>query len=98
MTNGGQPTLQAYMQPVLYTQVTSLGSAVGLGTIPDGAKLAVIQAEAQNVRYRDDGTNPTTGAGMILVANDILFYTGNFSAIKFIEVTATAKLNVTFYK
>ncbi len=98
-TNGGIPTVQGYLQPAGYEQITSLGSAVGLAAIPaGGAKMALIQAEAQNIRWRDDGTNPTTSVGMILVANDTLLYSGTLSAIKFIEVTATAKINVTYYK
>lgn len=58
----------------------------------------MIQAESQNVRWRDDGVNPTASVGMVIVANDTLFYTGDFSAIKFIEVTGSAKLNIIFYE
>lgn len=94
----GVQTRSGYMEPAGYVQLTSLGSAVGLGTIPDGTTLAVIQAETQNVRYRDDAVDPTTSIGMILAAGDILYYTGVMSAIKFIQVTATAKLNITYYK
>ena len=41
-----------------YQQITSLSSATGL-TVPQGATLALIVPETQNVRWRDDGTNPT---------------------------------------
>ena len=32
------------------------------------------------------------------VVNDILFYTGDFSKFKFIEVSASTKVNVSFYR
>lgn len=35
---------------------------------------------------------------MVLAAGTSLVYTGSFAAIKFIEVTASAKLNVSYYK
>lgn len=91
-------SIQGYMKPIGYQQIATVSSAVGLTVPTVGGDLALIQAEAQNVRWRDDGTNPTAAIGMILVANDILMYTGDFSAIKFFEVTSGAKINVTYYK
>lgn len=94
MSNGVGPGLI----PNGYSQITSLSSAAGIGTIPAGTRLIALQAESQNLRWRDDGTNPTTTVGMILAAGDVLWYDGTKqSSIKFIEVTATAKLNVSFY-
>ena len=86
-----------------YQQITSLSSAASL-TIPDpadnvGPVLAMLQAESQNIRYRDDGTDPTASVGMILYAGaDPMPYDGNLKALRFIEVTASAKLNVSYYK
>lgn len=81
-----------------HEQITSLSSAVGFTSIPAGAESVFVQPEAQNVRMRDDGTNPTASVGMILVANTLYeFSVSNFISMKFIEVTATAKLNVSFY-
>jgi hypothetical protein len=80
-----------------YQQLTSLSSAAGL-TVPAGATYAVIQCETQNVRWRDDGTAPTSSVGMKLtVAPDLLIYDGALSSIKFIEEAASAKLNVSYY-
>lgn len=93
----GIATIPGFMKPCGYSQLTA-AAASGLGTIPDGAKMALIQPETQNVRWRDDGTNPTTAIGMVLAAGTTLQYTGSFSAFKMIEVAATAKINVTFYK
>lgn len=86
-----------YDKPLGYTQIAVLTSAVGLGTVPDSTKMAVIIPETQTVRWRDDGTNPTASVGMPLTANSVLFYRGTMSAFKVIETTATAKLNVSFY-
>ena len=87
--------------PCGYQQITVLTSAVGL-TIPPSCggppTLAVITAEAQAVRYRDDSTDPTASVGMPLAVGVVLNYEGTFSKIKFIEQTATAKLNVSFYR
>lgn len=94
----GAPVLDGYLDPGGYTQVTSLATAAGLGTIPNGVKLTLIQAEAQDIRWRDDGVNPTASVGMVLGAGQTLVYNGNPAAFKAIEVTTSAKLNVTFYR
>jgi hypothetical protein len=94
----GQPVLDGYLDPGGYTQVTSLATAAGLGTIPNGVKLTLIQAEAQDIRWRDDGVNPTASVGMVLGAGQTLVYNGNPAAFKAIEVTTSAKLNVIFYR
>ncbi len=44
--------------PKGYQQITDLSSAVSL-TVPNGANYAIIEAETQSVRWRDDGTAPT---------------------------------------
>lgn len=80
-----------------YQQITSLSAAVGL-TVPAGAKIALIRCQTQNVRWRDDGSNPTASVGMQMLPTDAPFpYDGELSAIKFIEETGSAKLNVCYY-
>lgn len=78
-------------------QMTSLGTATTLSSIPSNAKAALIQAESQNVRWRDDGTAPTTGIGMQIAAGASIYYTGELSALKVIEEAASAKLNIAYY-
>lgn len=81
-----------------YEQITSLSSAVGFTSIPSGSEAVFVQPETQNVRMRSDGTNPTASVGMLLVANTIYeFSATNFATMKFIEATASAKLNIEFY-
>lgn len=80
-----------------YVQITSLATAVGL-TVPANASRALIGAETKDVRFRDDGTDPTTSVGMVLATGASMLVEGAIlRQLKFIEVAASAKLNVTFY-
>ncbi len=82
-----------------HQQLATLTSAIGL-TVPEGCFMALITPETQGVRWRDDGTDPTASVGMPLAAGSTLKYTGGFAglkALRFIEQTATAKLNVAYY-
>lgn len=98
----GLPIIDGQRIPNGYQQITSLSSATAL-TVPVGTRLCFIQAEDQNIRWRDDGVNPTASVGMVITTDSILLYTGAgetnpFAAIRFIEETASAKLNVSYYK
>jgi hypothetical protein len=79
-----------------YEQISSLNTAKGL-TPPVGATMALIVPETQGIRWRDDGTNPTASVGMPVSAGAYLNYDGDFNRIKFIEQTASAKINVSYY-
>lgn len=85
-----------YSQIVALAGPKSLGDGT-LGAIPSGTVLAIVQAESADVRWRDDQTDPTAGVGMVLAAGDVLQIDSYFSQFRFIQVTAGAKLNVTFY-
>lgn len=98
----GRAVIDGQRVPNGFQQITSLSSAVGL-TVPAGTRLVLIQAEDQNVRWRDDGTDPTASVGMVITSDSLLVYTGAgevspFEAIRFIQETASAKLNVSYYK
>lgn len=86
----------AIIEPVGYRKLTSLSSAKGV-EIGEG-RVALIQAINQNVRYRDDGTDPTSSAGMVLFAGQSIWYTGDLRAIRFIEEVAGAEVNILAYK
>ncbi len=96
--------LKAITSCIGYQQITSLSASAGL-TVPttdaQGNKLqpvmAVIIAETQAVRWRDDATAPTASVGMPLAVGVPFQYDGDLSNIKFIEQTASAKLNVSYY-
>lgn len=79
-----------------YQQITSLSAATAL-TVPTGATMALITPETQAVRWRDDGTNPTASVGMPVAVGESLNYDGDLSRIRFIEQTASAKLNISYY-
>ena len=97
--------LKAVTSCMGYQQITSLSSAQGL-TIPEidptsGLKamptFAIIVSETQAVRWRDDGTAPTASVGMPLAAGVTLQYDGDLKKIRFIEQTASAKINISYY-
>lgn len=79
-----------------FQQITDLSSSVSL-TVPSGATLALIVPEAQNVRWRDDGTAPTASVGMPVFVGASLSYDGDLNRIRFIQETASAKLNISYY-
>ena len=85
------------MAPAGYRQLTDLDSAVGVPGIIN-ARAALIQALNQDVRWRDDGTDPTTSVGMVLRTGFDMYYTGDLSTLKFIEATAGAEINISLYK
>jgi len=52
-----------------------------------------------DVRWRDDGTNPTSSIGMSLLANESMEYDGELSRIKFIRSgAADATLDIAYYR
>jgi hypothetical protein len=89
-------SIDASRKPKGYQQITSLSSAVGL-TVPSFARIAVIQAEAQIVRWRDDSVDPSSTVGMPLAVGASMVYAGNLSTVKFIQAASGAILNVTYY-
>lgn len=97
-------TLKAITTRLGYQQITSLSSAASL-TVPQTdlnglackPSLAIITAEGQAVRWRDDGVAPTATVGMPLASGATLQYDGDLTKIQFIEQTASAKINITYY-
>lgn len=88
--------LKTTTQCLGYQQITSLSASTAL-TVPTGATMALIIAETQDVRWRDDGTAPTASVGMPLATGVSLSYDGDLRAIRFIQQTASATLNVCYY-
>ena len=81
-------TIHGVLEPKGFEQITSLGTVKGL-TPPSGARLALVQTTDQNVRWRDDGTNPTASVGVQLEAGKDFLYTGDLNAIKFLQEAAS---------
>ncbi len=87
-----------------YQQITGLNTVKSLtvpNLTPDGLNakpvFALIIAESTGVRWRDDGTAPTSTVGMPLAVGVPLQYDGDLSKIQFIEQSASAKLNISYY-
>lgn len=96
--------LKAITSCIGYEQLTSLAASTGLNpplTDANGLfckpNFALITAESQAVRWRDDGKPPTASVGMPLAAGVTLQYDGDLSIVRFIQQGAGAKLNVSYY-
>jgi hypothetical protein len=77
---------------------TSSSASLTGGGIPPGATMAYLQAEAQIVRFRDDGGTPTSSVGIPMAATSTMLYSGRLTAIRFIEATSGGKINAAFYR
>lgn len=89
--------LTAVPIPLLYRQIDNVSGVTTLGTIPAGAKSALISVSGAAIRYRDDGVNPTAGLGVPVVMGDTIVYASTLSAFKCIQQTTGAVLDVAFY-
>jgi hypothetical protein len=89
-------TVPGNSQPCGYEQIPC--DAAQSLQVPLNARWALLQAEAQTVRIRDDGADPTASVGFpLLVTGDALVYTGNLKGLRVIAATAGGILNVLFY-
>jgi len=87
------------MQGLGYQQFAagSIDTAQSL-TIPAGTAVIIMEPEAQVVRFRDDGTDPTTTVGMPMqVAESYIYTAGSSSRIQVISAVAGGILNVLYY-
>ena len=79
--------------------LSSASPAIGAGAT---VRRAVITVEDGQVRYREDGTAPTSTEGHLLDPRDVLNYLdANYetilNAIQFIRVTNDTKLKISYY-
>lgn len=100
MAGQGTVSIKAYEKPLGFEEVPngSLTPAATALAPPAHTNIAYIQVEGGAVRYRDDGTDPVVGTGMLLPDGAILEYAGDLSALKLIEESGAPKLNVSYYK
>lgn len=93
------PWMPTVVSGAQYSLDVTTGAVVTL-TVPSGATHALLTVEDADVRFTEDGSSPSTGAagsGMVLPAGFI----GELAlpaALKFIAITATAELNVSYRK
>jgi hypothetical protein len=88
--------------PCGYQQVAAGGADTAIGlTVPTGLyqlpSYCIITPVTQAIRWRDDGTSPTTTVGMPQVVNVPFTYNGNLKAFKMIASTAGAEVNISYY-
>lgn len=83
--------------PLGYQQMTNLAAPVPLAP-PAGATFAVITVSVAPVRYRDDGQPPTATTGMPVTAGTTFTYSGPLAMLEFVQQTAGAVLDISFYK
>jgi len=62
------------------------------------ARVAFIQALNQNIRMRDDGSDPTTSTGLRLHAGQTIWYLGDCANLKMIGEASGAEINILAYK
>ena len=84
------------LEPDGYYQLTNLSSVASVAG--GNGRVALIQALNQNIRWRDDGTNPTSNTGMRLAAGQTFLYNGNMQKIRLIEEASGAEVNISTYK
>lgn len=93
------PMLPTVVSGAQYSLDVTTGAVVTL-TVPSGATHALLTVEDADVRFTEDSSSPSTGAtgnGLVLPAGFI----GELAlpnALKFIGVSGTAELNVTYRK
>lgn len=102
------PIAGGYFQANI-NNVTAQTIADMVGTIPQGANVCLIQVDEDNeftnpdiaLRYREDGTAPTSAFGFVIGQGDYRELTNRpqIDAIKLISPQATSvKVNIQFYK
>ena len=97
------PNFSSERQPVGYRQLAVSTASIALGSatggIPAGAQRAVINVEANDIRWRDDGVAPTSSVGMLAKSTTMfeLPSLASITAFHAIRASADAVLNITYY-
>lgn len=79
-----------------YVQMTSLGTATALSSIPSGAKYAFITVEGAAIRYRADAVNPTASVGIPISAGQQIMVSTSLANVRVIQQSAGAILNIEY--
>lgn len=104
--------LIAFVVPAIAGDVTVTGGYISAGagqyaltvstatslTVPAGAAIAEICVETAAVRYRDDGTAPTSSTGIPVTSGTCFQYGGPLNKVQFIAQTGSPTLDVSYYK
>lgn len=97
-------TLKSITSCLGYQQITDISGSTALTTpvvdkngLACKPSMAIIVAETQAVRWRDDGTAPSATVGMPLAVGVTFVYDGDLKKIRFFEQVGGAKLNISYY-
>tara|TARA_Y100001951_G_C11039513_1_gene129437 strand:+ start:162 stop:464 length:303 start_codon:yes stop_codon:yes gene_type:complete len=79
------------------TLTLSADTVAGLASVPDMATEAYIQCDTAAVRFRYDGSNPTTSAGTLIAADGSITLKGEdvLDSVRFISA-GSASLKVAY--
>ena len=87
-------------QTVGYEDITVSTTAIGFTAAEiSSAVAAEVWVEGDAVRFRTDGTDPTSSVGHQLDVGDVMFVdnASDLASIRFIRVTTDATLRVSYY-
>jgi hypothetical protein len=92
------PGLNTPLKAIGFQALTVSSTAVGLAT-PNAAEMAITSQELADVRWRDDGTDPTAGAGVYNPSGSgLIICQRSLATIRFIRAASTdALISVVFY-
>lgn len=86
---------------VLTVSSTAVGFADATPAVTSAAKRVLVTVEDDSIRWRADGTAPTSSEGHLMYKGDVLSLTDAdyhvmIGVIEFIRVTTDAKLKITY--
>lgn len=87
------------LKPLGFQQIVAATLAASTPlTVPTGASFALIQCDTAPVRWRQDGTAPTSAIGMTMnFGLEPQGFYANLSALRFIAESGSPVLNVAYY-
>lgn len=93
-------TPRGFQQIVAATLASSTALTIPIGNDGLEPDFCIVHPDTQNVRWRDDGSAPTSTVGMRLLVGAELRINGTaaMKAARFIVETAGANLNISYYR
>lgn len=103
MAGQGTVSIHAHNKPkgfvgIAAATINAAAAGIPVASIPSNTKIAYIQPEGGDVKWRDDGVAPTAVIGMLLQDGAVMEYTGKLSDLQFIKASGTPKININFYE
>ena len=80
--------------------ITSLVTATALASVPANANKAIMTVENATLRYRDDGTDPTSTVGLRVFINSTIILNNRDAILNFRAIRtggSNSEINVSYY-